>query len=261
MNTIDAVQGKQVWNSAKVVQSYAAEAALQKPEQTILNFLKDQLPNMRMLDLGIGGGRSTVHFAPLVKEYVGSDYAENMLDACRQRFPNLGKHARLELIDATAMTGVPDQYFDFVLFSYNGIDCVPPEDRAKVLQEVRRVGKKGGYFMFSTHNIRYVKQIFKLRWRSDMREFLYQFYRLPLLYYYNGFPGKYEKMDYAVVRNGIEHFSLTLYYSKPEYQVQQLKDLGFRNIRAFSRKTGKELELAQLHHVKDDAWIHYLCEI
>lgn len=261
MNTIDAVQDKQVWNSAKVIQTYARVDQLQKPEQTILNLLRDRLPEMRMLDLGIGGGRTTVHFAPLVKEYVGSDYAENMVNACIQRFPNAGDHVRFALIDATSMTGVPDQYFDLVLFSFNSIDCVAPEDRNKVFHEAIRVSKQGGYFVFSSHNLHYVRRMYALKWHRRWQDFLYQFYRSAMLIYYNGLPGKYDHVDAAVIRNGIEHFSLNIYYSKPEHQIQQLKKAGFRNIRTFSYRTGLELDPSQLHKQTNEPWIHYLCEI
>jgi SAM-dependent methyltransferase len=45
------------------------------------------------------------------------------------------------------------QNFDFILFSFNGIDYVPACDRNAVFRELRRVGSKGGLFFFSTHNL------------------------------------------------------------------------------------------------------------
>lgn len=261
MALIDASRDKQVWNSAKVTKVYASVDQLQKPEQAILNILKDRLPYMRMLDLGIGGGRTTVHFAPLAGEYVGSDYAENMVDACIKRFPNPGANVRFEVIDATDMKGVPDQSFDFVLFSFNSIDCVAPEDREKVFREVQRVGKKGGYFAFSTHNLRYLSHMYALKWHKRWQDLLYQFYRTARLIFHNGFPGKYQNHDWAIIRNGIEHFSLNIYYIKPERQIEILKKNGFKNIRAFSRKTGEEIPHDLLPLVKREAWIHFLCEI
>ncbi|MCW5922946.1 MAG: class I SAM-dependent methyltransferase [Saprospiraceae bacterium] len=260
MNAIDVDKHKQVWNSARTTKNYAAEETLQLPEQRIIEILKDQLPHMRMLDLGIGGGRTTLHYAPLVKEYVGSDYAENMVTICRERFHNAGAHVSFEQIDATDMSEVPDNSFDFVLFSYNSIDCVEPEDRVKVFQEARRVGKKGGYFAFSSHNIQYIDKMYTFKWHKNLRDFLYQFYRLVLLVYYNGFPGKYLRMNETVFRDGVERFSISLYYSKPDYQMQQLREQKFKNIRAFSVKTGKELTGEAFSACKE-AWIYYLCEI
>jgi ubiquinone/menaquinone biosynthesis C-methylase UbiE len=261
MPLIDAARDKQVWNSDKVTKVYATVDKLQKPEQAILDMLKDRLPKMRMLDLGVGGGRTTVHFAPLVAEYVGSDYAENMVDACRERFPDAGDNVSFEVIDATDMNELPSDYFDFILFSFNSIDCVAPEDREKVFAEAIRVGKKGGYFAFSTHNLRYLPWMYRLKWHKRWQDFAYQFYRSFMLIYYNGLPGKYKNNDYAVIRNGIEHFSLNIFYVNPEYQIERLKKAGFKNIRTFSIKTGAEVPHSRLSALTREAWIYYLCEI
>lgn len=261
MQHIRAARDKQVWNSDKVTKVYAGVGKLQKPEQAILDLLKDHLPKMRMLDLGIGGGRTTVHFAPLVTEYVGSDYAENMIEACRKRFPDPGDHVSFEVIDATDMSELPIDYFDFILFSFNGIDSVAPKDRKKVFNEALRVGKEGGYFVFSSHNLGYLPRMYALKWHKRWRDFLYQFYRSFMLLYYNGLPGKFKSREYAIVRDGIQHFSLNVFYTKPEYQIEVLKKTGFKNIRTFSIKTGKETPPNQLSALTQDAWVYYLCEI
>lgn len=256
--TISATHEKALWNSEKVTKAYAGDDYLLKPEQLILNILRNRLPQMRMLDLGIGGGRTTVHFAPLAKEYLGSDYAENMVQACIKRFEGAGPNIRFEVIDATDMSGVPDQSYDFILFSFNSIDCVPPEHRHKVLEEVRRVGKPGGFFAFSSHNLRYLRRMYAIKPHKKLKNFLYQFYRSLMLIWYNGLPSRYDNKDYGVICNGVEHFSLNLYYGKPEFQVKQLQETGFRNIRAFA---DEEVNPAELHKITNHAWIHYLCEI
>jgi len=261
MNTIDAVKDKQVWNSEKVIHTYASVADLQKPEEAILNVLRSRLPQWRMLDLGIGGGRTTVHFEPLVYEYHGTDYAERMVEACLQRFPKAGPRTRFFVLDATQMVGVPDHYYDFVLFSFNGIDCVAPQDRDKVFREVQRVCKPGGYFCFSSHNLLYLPQMYRPKRYARWGEFLYQFYRIAMLVYYNGLPRRYAGKKFAVLRDGVEHFSLSIYYIQPEYQVWQLQRMGFRNIRVFSYKTGQEIDHSRLNTLHRDAWVYYLCEV
>ena len=46
-----------------------------------------------------------------------------------------------------------DERFDIVFFSFNGLDYVYPEGRRVVaLKEIERVLKKGGYFIYSSHN-------------------------------------------------------------------------------------------------------------
>ena len=114
------------------------------PELSILEELRTELPNFRMLDIGVGAGRTTKHFAGLVKEYVGVDYSITMIKACREKFPQY----RLEVADARNLSLFDDAYFDFVLFSFNGIDAVEHQDRLAILREIRRVLRKGGYFCF-----------------------------------------------------------------------------------------------------------------
>ena len=63
-----------IWENDSIVKEYSIQTTLHKPEQTILNILKPILPNMKMLDIGVGAGRTTIQFAPLVKEYIGIDY-------------------------------------------------------------------------------------------------------------------------------------------------------------------------------------------
>ena len=75
---------KRTYESTSVVRFYSGEPKLQKPESSIIETLKDQLPNYRMLDIGIGGGRTTHFFAPRVKEYVGIDYSQDMVAECRR---------------------------------------------------------------------------------------------------------------------------------------------------------------------------------
>ncbi len=39
---------------------------------------------MDMLDMGVGGGRTTKYFAPLVRFYIGADYAFPMLKSAKK---------------------------------------------------------------------------------------------------------------------------------------------------------------------------------
>jgi len=134
------------------VKLYSIQDQLQKPEESILNILKDQLLNIKMLDLGVGGGRTTLHFAKKTKEYVGVDYAENMIKICNEKF-SMQENISFKCGDARDLNDFENEYFDFVLFSFNGIDYVSHTDRLKILSEIKRVGKKNGYFAFSSHNV------------------------------------------------------------------------------------------------------------
>lgn len=252
---------KSTFEAEKIVRGYSALDQLQKPEQTILEQLRDRLPYAKMLDIGVGGGRTTLHFAPLVQTYVGVDYAANMVKACEDRFPDREEHISFQVADARRMAQFANGTFDFILFSYNGIDNISHDDRIAALQEIKRVGKRGGVFAFSTHNIRSLHKVYTVQWYKNPKKLAYQIFSYFLLIFLNGFPGKHQKRPYTIVNDGTHRFGLNMYYIKPEYQIKQLEHVGFRNVRLFSVSTGAEIAPQDLEHIVDDGWIYYLCDI
>lgn len=248
---------------AEIVQSYSTLDYLQKPEQTIFNLLKEDLHRMKMLDIGVGGGRTTVHFAPLVEEYVGVDYAENMIKACETRFAHRTNNIHFQVADVRFLHGFEDGYFDFILFSYNGLDSISHEDRLKSLAEIKRVGAKGGIFVFSTHNLQNLSDIYRVIFFSNPLKLAYQIMSFFIMLFFNGLPGKYKNKPYAILRDRVHRFRLNNYFIKPAVQIDQLQALGFSNIRLFSELTGEELDAyneKELNQNKDP-WIYYMCEM
>ena len=255
------VSNRDSWDSDRVVTTYLKAKELQKPEQSIFKILQPRLKEMKMLDLGVGTGRTTAHFAPLVNSYVGMDYAENMLNACKSLFPDTTGKITFNLGDVRSMPEYKNNDFDFVFFSYNGLDYMGHEDRKRALHEIIRVLKKDGIFVFSTHNMRHISQLYKIRLLKNPKDFIYQFYHYLMLHYYNGFSRKYEKLPYAVLNDGTNQFGVTTYYIQPEEQTKRLEDLGFKNIRLFSTVSGKEITGQDYSKNKADCWIYYLCQL
>lgn len=255
------MSNRDVFKLNEVVKVYQKETDLFGPEQTILNLFKDQWKNWRMLDIGIGTGRTTLHFAPLVKEYVGVDYSEEMVEAYKKSHPDLGTHIKIQFGDARSMPEFETGYFDFVMFSFNGLDDIFHGDRVKALNEMKRVGKKGGYVFFSSHNLQYIPNMYKIRHNNSPLYFAYRCYRSLRLLYHNGLPGKFRHMDYAIFKDDVHQFKINYYYAKPAAVVAQLKDLGLKNIRVFPSKTAGEIDIATLDSVDGYGWLHYLSEI
>lgn len=255
------MSNKHTYNSKTAVDTYRAANDLLGPEKTIIRLFDDRWQDWRLLDIGIGTGRTTRYFAPLVEEYVGFDYAEAMVEACKEAFPNLGEHVAIQLGDARSMPEFETGYFDFVFFSFNGLDSISHEDRVRALKEMKRVGRKGGFMFFSSHNLQYIPNLYKIRHNYNLRYFAYQCYRYCMLLYHNGLPKKYKNLDYAILKDGPQHFNLNNYYAKPAAMVAQLKDLGFKNIRVFPSKSIGEIDLTDLDKVDQHGWLHYLCEI
>lgn len=255
------MSNKDSWNSIHVVNAYINEKDLQKPEKTILNLLKDKLIDWKMLDLGIGLGRTTLHFAPLVKEYVGTDYSFNMIKTYQKLYPEAKPNVNVRLGDVRMMQDFEAESFDFILFSFNGIDYISHEDRYYALEEIKRIGKKGGIFVFSTHNLQYIDNLYSIKFGNRLKFFIYQVYRYLRLIYENGFLGKYRGRKFAILNDGGHHFKFKTYYIKPSAQIEQLEELGFKDIRLFSLKTGEEMDKVSLNGANKDSWIYYLCKI
>lgn len=244
------------YDSGSTINEYEAQGWVQKPEAVIADLLRSSLGTMDMLDLGVGAGRTTKLFGPLVTSYVGVDYAEGMVASCRKRFPNF----RFEHEDARALTSFQDQSFDFVLFSYNGIDYVSYKDRAKVLAEIRRVLRPGGVFCFSTHNLQSLKEHFRFKRGGGPRTLIIHLLEWVLLRTKNPGYKSFESSDLAEVRDGTGVFQVRNVYIRPRRQVADLRESGFSDIRCFPYPEGEEFsDLDRLESLQNP-WIYFLSQ-
>ncbi|MGO8763054.1 MAG: class I SAM-dependent methyltransferase, partial [Desulfobaccales bacterium] len=157
------LNNKKNYELAKIVEYFANEDSLQEPEIVILNMLKEELKDMKMLDIGVGGGRTTYYFAPLVKEYVGIDYSSGMIEACNNKYYNINNNISFIQCDVRNMSIFENDTFDFILCSFNGMDYISFDDRFKALKEIKRTAKNNAYFCFSSLNILYLREVFKFR--------------------------------------------------------------------------------------------------
>lgn len=258
------MSNQSLYGRSDIAAGYAGESNLQAPEETILRELIPFLPSAKMLDIGVGGGRTTLHFAKWVSEYVGVDYAERMVDVCRRRFEGYPDHISFQVCDARSMDQFEDGSFDFVLFSYNGIDCIDYEGRLKVLEEVGRVGKSGGTFVFSSHNLNSAVNFFEFRRMIslDPRRLRRTVKRLFLRFVYNrDVKWKAVKMSpYAILSDRSYRCKMQHCYIRPLAQIEQLTE-QFTDVRVFSLITGSEIKDAADLKTVEDNWLYYLCRI
>jgi SAM-dependent methyltransferase len=151
-------------------------------------------------------------------------------------------------MDARNMTFFPDGYFDFVLFSYCGIDYVSHEDRMKILSEIRRLLRKGGFFFFSTHNLNNFKRGCSIRLSGSFRDIPWRLSFLLTNRVLN-------KEAWMILRDSSKNpqhliisepepprYTLKPYMITPIEQFKQLKASGFANIRVYSKEDGLEIE-------------------
>lgn len=255
-----------VFRDAKVVREYFQDY-LEAPERMIVDRFDERLSSMNMLDIGVGCGRTTAHFAPRVAGYVGVDYAREMIAACENRFRHHPESVRFKICDMRSLEPFADDSFEFVLISYNTISTVSHEDRMQTLREVHRVCKPGGYLLFSAHNLQSVHKLFG--WGGFLRgieparpRITYWHLRRWWLrgFVYNNplFTSRLKSFDRVVFNDGAHDFRLRHYYIKPAAQVEQLRDAAFDDIQVFARN-GEELrDEAQMRRAEDD-WLFYFC--
>lgn len=132
-----------------IARTYGQWDQLLPAEKVLLEVYRERIAGRRVLDLGCGGGRTSPWLHALAAEYIGLDYSAKMIRTCRARYPDI----TFTQGDATNLASFGDARFDFVLFSYNGIDTMSHERRLEVLAEVHRVLRDDGLFAFSSHSI------------------------------------------------------------------------------------------------------------
>jgi SAM-dependent methyltransferase len=141
---LDAIN-RPVW-SRHFDEFVTADSWTDKGERNVLNELAPRLRDRRLLDIGVGAGR-TAWFLPLMSDdYVAIDYTPEMVAAARHNHPGLD----IREGDARDLSDFEDGRFDFVMFSYNGLDALDHADRALALAEFHRVLAPGGILMYST---------------------------------------------------------------------------------------------------------------
>lgn len=247
-----------VYRAADVVSNYTRQSGLQPAEKAILQEFESQLATFRLLDIGIGTGRTTEYLAQRVGEYVGVDYSPEMIQVCEQRFDSTRARARLAVCDARDMSQFADWLFDFVFFSYNGLDCLPHKDRLIILREINRVLKPGGWFAFSSHNLLYFPRLFRFPWVRPLARMRRKIKaRRTLLQCHPDFR-QIACEPHAFVFDGTFEFRARHYYISPGPQVDQLEQAGFSGTRIFAND-GEEM-IITARRLNRSPWIYYLCQ-
>ena len=102
----------------------------------------------KVLDLGCGTGRTTKPIKENGADVMGVDISAAMVEKARGLHPDID----FEVMNALHLD-FPDNFFDLVFFSFNGLDNLHPvSKRLEAMKEIKKVLKKGGIFAYSSHN-------------------------------------------------------------------------------------------------------------
>jgi SAM-dependent methyltransferase len=239
------------------------DMAMMPAERAVLRRLTSRIPELDMLDLGVGTGRTGWTYAPLTRRYVGVDYSPRMLEAAKQR---LGAEDGVELLlrDARNISEIEGK-FDFILFSFNAIDALSPEGRLQVFDQVRSKLRPDGLFQFSSHSLGALP--FDTRRPLSTRFGESRAYRLYAMYAGVVYRKRIRAINRAIdleaarrrgwdlIPSMAHNFRIRDYYIDPEFQVKQLRDHRLEVVAVFDTE-GNEVTLP---HPSRAPWFDYLC--
>ena len=205
-------------------------------EKNIFAHHAEDIDGKDVLDLGVGTGRTTRFLAPRAGRYLGIDYSARMVALCRERFPAVD----IQLGDARDLSRTTSESFDFILFSFNGIDSVDHQGRMRVLGEVFRVLRPGGVFAFSSHNLdaagsTFASRLLQSRTASNLYNLMNPV-RVALAAHrlmrrlHNHATNRRKEIraeGYAILNDEALEFALLQYYVTEREQIRQLQEVGF----------------------------------
>ena len=137
---------KDYYSKSETVKGYTNNKLFPSEEIIIQKYFK---ATTSILDIGCGAGRTSIDLSKKGYKVTAFDLIPEMIEVAKQQ----AKIHETE-IDFTTMNAVdmsfPDESFDNVLFSYNGLEYIPQKtNREKVVKKVFKILKPNGYFIFT----------------------------------------------------------------------------------------------------------------
>jgi SAM-dependent methyltransferase len=257
-------RSRATFSQQSVVENYRRADELQPPEAAIFPWVGREFADKRILDLGVGAGRTTPYLLAISRNYIGIDFSPTMIEACRARYPTV----EFAVGDARDLSQFPAASFDFVLFSHNGIDCIDHAGRLQVLAEVRRILVSDGVFVFSSLNRnsppRRSWDIRRLRRQPNilasphllLKEL--RLYAAGMYHYLRHRSQEEHTEEYAIATADIFNYDMLLYSISIDAQLTQLRRVGFHEVAVVGYTDPRVLQPSE-YRSRNDSWLHYIC--
>jgi SAM-dependent methyltransferase len=136
----------QIWAEGDFVEFYASRQL--RPVESLLLASHRQALAGEVLELGCGAGRLTGHLLEIAEAVHGLDISPAMIAYCRRYYPR-GMFREGDLCDLSCFG---EASFDAVIAPYNVLDTLGNGERHRILEQVRRLLRRGGMLIMSSHN-------------------------------------------------------------------------------------------------------------
>jgi SAM-dependent methyltransferase len=255
---------RRTWGSRQALDEYAHGASWSDAgEQAAFAWLAPRCRNGPLLDIGVGAGRTIPLMLRLSSDYTGIDYTPTLLARSRARFP----HADLRYMDARDMSALPASNYALTAFSCNGIDSVCYDDRERILTEMFRVTRPGGFVFFSTHNrdgpgFRETPLTLLPAFSVNPLRFAWRVLRalrlspLAIVNYLRHVRLHRDYSGYSIKTAAVHSFGIVIVYTTLTEQRRQLAALGLELDAVFASANGARL--ADEARSTDTWWMHFI---
>ncbi len=263
LQDLDSIN-RQAWKSRDAQSQFATLSGwTDAGEREATAWVAEEARGKPILDMGVGGGRTTAVLREISRDYVGIDYTPEMVALCRRNHPD----AHIEHGDARDLSAFADGSKFLVVFSFNGIDAVDYDGRMKILREVYRVLEPGGLFIVSAHNrdgpghseslglgmLHLTAHPLKLGWR------ILKFARFASSSFLNH--RRYRQLNrefdgYSIKNAAAHNFGIVIVYTTFEEQRRQLASVGFNTEIVFDNYEGRPVDDAT--DKKGIFWFHFV---
>ncbi len=175
----------------------------------------------KLLDIGCGGGRTTIPLARMGCKVVAFDITPKLVKIAKQNAKRSNAKARIELGDATNMK-YPDNSFNYALFSFNGIEAIPGKNKRFIaLQNIYRVLKPEGMFIFTTNTTAYLNHYDRFFIHKEFLKFLFSnLFRIKNKY------SRLKDFEFGDCFLGKNH-SMYIHFSRIKNVKKELRKIGF----------------------------------
>ncbi|WP_454700571.1 class I SAM-dependent DNA methyltransferase [Agrobacterium burrii] len=225
-------------------------------ERIILDQFRHGYAGKRLLDLGVGTGRTTKPLLPLVGDYIGIDRSQPMLALARRNFPT----ATFLDMDVRAIGQFGAERFDCVLGALAILSAFGHEDRLAIIHAISGILAPGGYFIFSFHNRQWKRAggmpLHRRSWHP--RDMVNSLHPQSWINYLRLQPATRQTPEYAILVDQAHRWSGLFYFIDLAAQTRQLEAAGFEVVARYG-ENGRAIE--ENSDTSNDGLLNLVCRV